>query len=412
LGCTHPAVILMSGVFMVLLFFIAMLQQPASAATFPQWRQGLPVGVFSEIPNTANLSGAAAQYPDASYIIDVWNGLAPGPTSWWSAAASGHGAWINPTLKIDFAADAPKWTLVHPGTKASDVNYLAYYNDGLPTSRHTYYTTQFISAAHDRNGLDRVMLFTSYAAYGIGIPNAFSGGPQVDSFQVATSQWDPAGTFEPIPAYSPLLSIAKHPQTEDIYACADYTLQKWTASTGKWTALTTTGARLLGWNYMPSMVDGKRNRLIGITDGRPYYGPTIRLQAIDLATLVLTEYPITGSLASKTMSEGSMLVHDPDNDRYLFFNQESGSVQVYSINPGDGASTWLLTAPGPVYNINGRVAYFEKLGGIAYLPRYSSNVLFLPTTGTATSPVPVVDTVAPTVTVISPVNNSNVVRIK
>jgi hypothetical protein len=68
-------------------------------------------------------------------------------------------------------------------------------------------------------------------------------------------------------------------------------------------------------------------------------------------------------------------VYDPDGDRYLYFM----AGKVYAINPDTGASVMLWTLPGPLASTENRAAYFPKLGGVAYLPRYDSNILFLPT---------------------------------
>jgi hypothetical protein len=351
---------------------------PVSTGSFPAWRQGKPVGQFFGIPATANMSGVTT----LSATIDVWNGLAAGPTTWWSAASSGHGVWQNAAFKIDLAADNPRWLMLNPGSPQSAVtNTSPYYLDGLPVSRHTYYTTQFISAAHARDNVDRVMLFTSFGTYGInGGPGTFGGGPQVDGFRVGDNKYDSAGTWTDAPHYVQIPAVAKHPTTDDVYVTGGYYCDKWTAATGTWQTIVlpqSTTPRLLAWDQLPSLVDASRNRLVGLSDGRPYYGPTIRLQFVDLATHAVSELPITGAITD--VAAGSMLVHDEDGDRYLLFRADTATVRVYAINPISGVSTLLSSVAAPLYNIFGRVAYFKALGGVAYLPQYSSNILFMPT---------------------------------
>ncbi len=94
---------------------------------------------------------------------------------------------------------------------------------------------------------------------------------------------------------------------------------------------------------------------------------------MDIATRKLDEVLVTGELTS--IDQGTAIVYDADDDRYLYFMMRA----VYAINPDTGFSTKLADIPAPVASIENRVAFFPKLGGIAYLPRYSSNVRFLPT---------------------------------
>jgi hypothetical protein len=99
----------------------------------------------------------------------------------------------------------------------------------------------------------------------------------------------------------------------------------------------------------------------------------LRLQTIDLASSDVSDVPITGDLT--TITTGRALVHDVDGDRYLYFLRDS----VYAIDPNTGASTLISHVPAPVVSVENRAAYFAKLGGIAYLPRFSSNIWFMPT---------------------------------
>ncbi len=143
----------------------------------PAWRKAMTTrDTFYPIGNTANMNGQAILGNGSqagSAIINNWNGLAAGPHTWYSAASSGHDqgngtGWENKTIKIDLSADAPRWTLIHPGSPLSAVTaYSDHYLDGLPVARHTYYSTQFLESIH------RVMLFTVAAPYAIGFPVRF-----------------------------------------------------------------------------------------------------------------------------------------------------------------------------------------------------------------------------------------------
>lgn len=176
------------------------------------------------------------------------------------------------------------------------------------------------------------------------------------------------------------ISFAKHPITEDVYT----NFSKWTAATGLWNAYTPIGAtKLLSWENLPSVVDGKRNRLVAVHDGRPYYNVgLIRLQAIDLVTNTYVDIPVTGSVPVMNNILGGAMVHDTDNDRYLLFwnHVEDGTTDVFSINPDTGASTLISNVrPPQIHSMYGRAAYFQQLGGVAYLPSFASNILFMPT---------------------------------
>jgi hypothetical protein len=117
------------------------------------------------------------------------------------------------------------------------------------------------------------------------------------------------------------------------------------------------------------LIDAKRNRWVHLKDGSP-----LRLQHIDLATNDGVNRDLTGALT--TMGGGYyQMVHDTDNDRYLVL----GGGVLYSIDPETASSTLVTVVPMERNGVNGRFAYFPALGGAAYLPRYSSDVLFMPT---------------------------------
>ena len=318
------------------------------------------------------MSGSATQFTNLpAYVIDVWNGLADGPTSWWSAASSGHGIWENATFKLELAANAPAWVMVHAASKFADVTKKSpYYKDGLPTSRHTYYSTQFIKS---RN---RVMLFGVGAPYGVGDPTNFEGGPQVDGFDVSASRWDAAGTWpnQPMPNdYAQ--AVARDPNTDDIYVGAGTgTFAKWSCRHGNMVHADTDGfdvpARVAGirerhrWQAQSMAVSARRCSLCD--DGG------LRFQVIDLATRAMTEVPVSGL---PRVVPYSALVHDTDNDRYLL----AAGTELYSISPTTFAATKIGNLPAPTNGTFNRFAYFPALGGVAYLPNFSSNVLFMPT---------------------------------
>lgn len=362
----------------------------AASGDYPAWRKNRPVGKMFDIPGT---EFTRAVDPDlARNLVDHWDGLAAGPTTWWSAANGGHGEWRNPTLKIDLAADQPSWVVVNPGSAESAVvQNSPYYTDGLPVSRHGYYSGQYLDAEHARDGVERVMLFGVSAAYAVGRPGMFDHGPQVDGFRVKDGKWDPAGTWASMPYNDYYVAVARDPRTGEVYAAAGDTpagdrLLRWSPKTGTWARMSTTPkypspARMLTWTRRPLIVDTKRNRLVTVLDASKYGYRSIGfvLQTVDLATATVSNIPITGALPANS-GEGKGFVYDADGDRYVFFQHNGAApVGVYAIDPETGASTLITTTRAPLTSIEGRVAYFQRLGGIAYLAGSNTPIVFLPT---------------------------------
>jgi hypothetical protein len=356
------------------------------SGSYPAWRQGKAVGKWFEIPNTADMNGAIPFAWEGT--VSAWNGFAASPTEFWSAASSGHGEWWNPVLRFDFTADVPKWELVKDSTPQSlVVNDSPYYKDGSPVSRHTYYSTQWANAADTKDGVARVFLIGSYAAYGIDSgPTSFGGGPQVDGFKVGAKAWDAAGTWPLYPgslgSAGFLAPIATDPRDSNVYfSWGDDTFYQFDPKASAWKTFTTTPTypdnanRMLYCGYRPAVIDTKRNQYVCINDGQAYYTMFgIRIQRIDLATKHVTNISITGDITAVGGTQA--LVHDLDADRYMLFETDG---KVYAINPDTGASTVTATITSPKAAVENRAAYFQKLGGIGYYPRFDSNMLFLPT---------------------------------
>jgi hypothetical protein len=339
----------------------------------PKWRAGLKKGTLYPIAGTANLDGVWAQGNGSamgSNVINAWNGLAAGPTTWWSAANGGHdqgngNGWENKVYKIDLSADKPAWTLVHAGSPHSAVTPADHYTDGLPASRHTYYSAQYIASRH------RVMLFGAAAPYSLGFPApAFQGGAHVDGFDVSAKKWDAAGTYANSPVFNLAMSVARDPVTDDVYVGARGKFAKWSAATNMWSTLSPKGmpGSYSSYEFHPSMIDATRNRWVHLSEK-----PQPTLQFIDLATNAYSEVKVSGPLTA--VDDYSPLVHDRDNDRYITIQ----GAAMYALDPVSGVSSVISSVPKSVNGVQNRLAYFEKLGGVAYLPQFSSDIQFLPT---------------------------------
>jgi hypothetical protein len=370
---------------------------PPVSGAYPAWRIGKAIGVPLEIPNTANMAPTTPWQPpysrsDSRNIIDAWNGLARGGSTWYSSGSGGHGDWQNATLAIDLSADAPHWMMLDPGSVYADANLTAaYYADKRPTSAHTYWSNVYV--AKPRDGIARIMRFTSFATYGVGagVPGAYGGGSNVDGFRLDTNRWDsqdeatPGQFWQPSPIFtSAPVSVAKHPVTEDVYVAASYALAVWRVSTGLWTMLLDNPPRppqfLSGEGY-PTLIDSKRNRWVLLHDGESYYNAgVIRLQLIDLSNPAawpasFSELPLSGSAPADPIKYSAALTWDQDGDRYLV----KQGTNVYAINPTTGASSIVAQVPDSFNGPYSRFEYFPALGGVAYLPAFSSNIIFIPT---------------------------------
>ena len=100
------------------------------------------------------------------------------------------------------------------------------------------------------------------------------------------------------------------------------------------------------------------------------------------ATKAVTGDPGFQTDASPEKSGGSTLVHDLDNDRYLLFIGEKDSAvrgRVYAVDPVTAVATKIADIPAAFNSSVNRATYFHSLGGVAYLPEYDSDVLFMPT---------------------------------
>jgi len=157
--------------------------------------------------------------------------------------------------------------------------------------------------------------------------------------------------------------------TENVYASDAHGFSRWNASDGTWTTLTVTGGAP-AWQFRGSVIDASRNRWV--------YSEGANLQFIDLTTLAYTTLAVTGDagFAADSAATFHALMHDTDNDRYILL---ATSGNVYAIVPGTGVATKIATVAAATNGPLSRATYFPGLGGIAYLPNYASNILFMPT---------------------------------
>lgn len=381
---------------------------------YPAWRFGKTVNEWFRIPGTANMAGTTTA---VAASIDLWNGLAASPDGkLYSALAGGDGYYNNGVHYIDLNVTAPAWATLDAGATDPQGVYRvaspapngskavvdsAYYLDGKPCGRHTYATTFYVPAS--QGDVNSVFALTVNAAYGINhLSTDFAAGPQVDRFKLTNNTWDAGGTWTSRPGWTNASDLypdyGQDPRTGYVYTVGsgggdpNSTYYKW--AFGTWTKFSTTPRypdpnAIRSGNQLPSLVDGSRNRYVLMHDGRPYdTSRGARLYCIDLSTQVSSIIWITGDLPA-TWPNDQAIVHDTGNDYYYAFIQRTGATDVYRICPADGrhagesAGVSVKThsiESSPVFEgIQRRCAYFSNLGGIAYVPRFSDNVWFLPT---------------------------------
>lgn len=343
----------------------------APARVMPEWLASKPLNTWFEIPNTAGAGGAA---------VDAYSGMAINErnSEILIAAAGGHGdSADNRVVSISLAADAPSWVVRMQASKVVAQN-VAYYADGLPTSRHVY------SSAHFVPQLNRLMLFGARAAYGAAWDFA-----KVDGFSPDTNSWDKAGTWADIPPGH--YGSAQIRSTGEVVSVA---LKKWSPVDKSWTDLVSTpSGDPTRW---PMAYDPRRNQLFSLQwgDGQGYDPQRLVASRVPLggnqqitvtfnASTALTQW-----LAEKPSYAG--MDYDADNDRFLFYSGLGDAAgRVYVIQPNDG-NVWDMsllsvgtasvkiaaTATGGLQN---RLRYVPALRGFVLLARGSSNLYFLRT---------------------------------
>lgn len=346
-----------------------------SGSTWPTWRQGLTLGAFSSISGTGSMSGI----PVLAATIDAWCGLVAAGSSWFSALNGGHAdSSQNKVCGIDLSQNAPAWTIRHNGSTVVAAN-TPYYSDGLPASRHTGYNLQYVA---QRN---RIMAMGSWGIYS---PSGNSAFPNVDGYNLLTNTWDPAGTYASSPVNDQVTGVCSDPATGDCYTSGgtNYvnTLWKWTQATNAWSS-----GPWAAWNSTPPaypdnppsrylrdytnralMVDPVRNAVVGFFDqpGSNW------LQRISIAIPTVTTIVLSTEIVATAPSYAGM-VYDPDNDRYVI----AVGAGLYGVHPTTGVVTTLASITPGVNGVYTRLAYFAALGGIAYLPNFTSTIQFMPT---------------------------------
>lgn len=381
------------------LLFLALLFWTSSAsAAVPTWVSSLPLNQWYSIPNTALSSVAPSPVPPGSTgpscKIDCWNGAAlkRSGSVYILGAAGGHNDYTgNEVNAITLNATTPAWvqlkaSTTNPTPTASNTTpqrVAKFYSDLTPASSHTYYSTQFIEA---RNRMFVVGISgNSVGAIDPGVGYPYLSSEWSASFNLSTNTWDP-------PAYVGLYTgggdftaapTVKDPLTDDIYMARNGSGKwwKWTQTTNTWAALS--GPFGPGDNYGCAALDPVRGRIVvaGSFDGN--LNPRVYDLSGNLQTVTFTGL---GPTVLRFGNSYPGCTYDEVNNKYLFFNNEGGIIEIYRVDP----ITFFVDQPAitgtkPTARTNGMhnsVQYVPELGGIAVANSYTGNVQFMKLSGT------------------------------
>ena len=367
----------------------------ASPGATPAWLAGAALNQLIEIPGTvlAGSPGAPGQDPRDPYApvnrgIRAYSGMAirEDTSEIIVAASGGHSdSADNGVRSIALNVDAPTWALRKAPSPAEQVVAdQPYYADGQPSSRHVYWSINWIPS---RN---RLMLHSSRFVYGVGVTFRDSNG-----FDLATNTWDADNTWSDA---APALPVCREVDSSDCWAIGnDGTLYKWTAASDTWTLKGTFDS---SFPFSPPMVhDPARHQLFSLAWGNGQANGS-GLVAYVVTNDGATRSPITfNPSAAFTQWQAdtpyyAAMEYDPEHGCYLFYSAQEGATQrMYVITPNAG-TVWdmslLPLAAGSVTPVqaNGlmsRMRYVPALKGFVIFSDATTNLYFI-RTGTINAP--------------------------
>lgn len=353
--------------------------KPAAGSGTPAWLAGAAVGQWVSIPNTA-LAGSSAEIEGKGVAaVSAYNGMAyrQDTNEIYLLANGGHGdSSVNAVQSIAINQDAPAWA-IRTAASISGNRVLSgasgYNSDGLPRSRHTYSSSQWVSQrSRAVNFAARFMASDAASA------------ATVDGWNPATNTWDASSTFGAIAGWG--AGTCQDTATGNVYTCGSYFyFYKWTQATDTWTQ-SAGGLEVYG----PLMFDTSRQMVVSFAYGDNVgtgSTPKITTCNADLtnkrAITINASAAYTSWLAAAPYTPA--LVYDGAADRYLLYAGNSGSTQtVYVITPNAG-TTWDMsilsvsgvTPPASASGCNNKFQYVASLGGCVLLANGNANIHFL-----------------------------------
>lgn len=372
----------------------------------PAWALAIGIGQIKAIANTSGAGSAS---------VDVFSGGAWKFDSYelWLLACGGHhDSYDNRVVSIDLSADVPGavgtngWIQRHAPSPFSAVqNDVAYYTDGLPSSRHVYHTAKYIP---QRGTAGRLMLFGSYGAYADMGGNGAFDYMVLDGFDPVTNNWDPAGTWTYASNSLRDYGNAQEGEGGNVWAIwGNRGVHRYNAATGAWTDPVVTNqqspALKYPWAYNGSAGSPSARYLFGLCYGDGS-GSSLALgvQAIKMdnlsattATQTLISFNASAALTqfqTEQPSDAGMDYCPVDGCFYFYNGKGSAAGRIYKITPNAG-TTWDMSIVSPAAGsdtlpasstggILSRFVHITLPGGIkGFLihPAASSNLYFMRT---------------------------------
>jgi hypothetical protein len=208
-----------------------------------------------------------------------------------------------------------------------------------------------------------------------------SNNNNVDAFDLAANDWDPAGTYETGPGGGAISRpYAADPATDDTYTFAFGAFRKWSSTTATFSELAPRPdyANDDIVNESPSAVDPTRQRLLFARNAyriRQRQGLRIDFDG------ALADVTFTGEAADRAISAQAGMEYVASDDAFLLKTAAAGDV--VRIDAETFEATTLATSgaqpPDAVNGVYTRWLYLPCLAGIAYLPSGAANFWFLST---------------------------------
>jgi len=340
----------------------------------PSWRQGIAVGQWTQIPNTALSSApiAVSTYPALGATgpnskTIAWTGFSidTRDSSVYSAANGGHNDYAgNEVNSIRLSDNAPVWIEARPSTPVSQVVASAsHYADGRPTSRHTYYGSVF----NEVRG--RAMTFAG-SQYGNGFLTS-----AVDGFNPTSRDWDAANTYPNVPFGCQAAGVVAQPSSGNVFTFCNWSIDRWNSASNTWTKVIANSS-VYGQGAATAF-DTRRNRILIVG------GTNNERSLLDTTTNAVQGVSFTGPSAGIPNGTGNGMVYDPLLDAYLYRTADAGP-NVYRINAQTFQVDLLTTSggsslPASTNGVYTRFLYVPRLKGVVYFPAYPGNAWFLRT---------------------------------
>jgi hypothetical protein len=384
--------------------YFSCLSSSTTPSTYPAWRQGMSPFQWKKISNTSintitpQILVSGQEDADGMGIAGVlggrmtaWNGLAANTDTnrVYSAANGGHADYAgNEVYEIDFSVDSPKWRILREPTEAKYIRascymapcrnglppqYIDYYDDGRPSSTHTYYALQF------HRGLRSILKVGAGSLYGSGN----EGNSIIDAFSLVKNDWEPA---QGRPFYGPSArhgmigqAVCVDPVTEEVYIGAPGKLKKFNPLTSEVIEIASYFENATEISGAACAVDPVNKQVVFFRDAYRADSGGLRY---DLVTKVYTRINFTGVTHAVSSRTQSYAWYDQKLNAFLL-KTGSGS-QIVRVDPITYASTeWPTVGGGAMLDaINGVQTRFQalpKLKGYIYYPDDPDGFWFLAT---------------------------------